>query len=88
MEKTTEITTEEGCTTPRSGRFRIPVTSVCPPPPRKKSTVRLAAVSCGQMLFVCLPQVHAAVSYGQTLRPASQIFNRSKIMRLRLKDRG
>ncbi|XP_019059740.1 PREDICTED: uncharacterized protein LOC109117276 [Tarenaya hassleriana] len=29
---------EEGCTTPRSRKYRIPAASVCPPPPRKKST--------------------------------------------------
>ncbi|XP_019058375.1 PREDICTED: uncharacterized protein LOC109116790 [Tarenaya hassleriana] len=30
---------EEGCTTPRSRKYRIPTASVCPPPPRKKSMV-------------------------------------------------
>ncbi|CAN8257376.1 unnamed protein product [Cochlearia groenlandica] len=36
MERTTEMA-EEGCTTPRSIKYRIPVATVCPPPPRKKS---------------------------------------------------
>nr|VDD18071.1 unnamed protein product [Brassica oleracea] len=30
---------EDECTTPRSGEHRIPVSSVCPPPPRKKPKV-------------------------------------------------
>ncbi|KAL0728739.1 hypothetical protein Bca4012_024832 [Brassica carinata] len=34
-----ERTEEDGCTTPRSGKYRIPVSSVCPPPPRRKSKV-------------------------------------------------
>ncbi|EOA21900.1 hypothetical protein CARUB_v10002381mg [Capsella rubella] len=37
-ERTTEMV-EDGCTTPRSSMYRIPVASVCPPPPRKKSMV-------------------------------------------------
>ncbi|CAF1792982.1 hypothetical protein HID58_092000 [Brassica napus] len=38
VERTTEMA-EEGCTTPRSSKYRIPVSLVCPPPLRKKSMV-------------------------------------------------
>ncbi|CAN6867362.1 unnamed protein product [Brassica oleracea var. botrytis] len=43
VERTTEMA-EEGCTTPRSSKYRIPVSLVCPPPPRKKSMIRRGTV--------------------------------------------
>ncbi|CAN7120452.1 unnamed protein product, partial [Brassica rapa subsp. narinosa] len=38
VERTSEMV-DEGCTTPRSTKYRIPMSLVCPLPPRKKSMV-------------------------------------------------